>query len=96
MSATERMWSEPNPGDTVARQWDLFSKCLYPIGMTPEQQRQIKQAFYSGAWIAFTLAAKISELPEDTAVAEMEKVFQEAESFCRHAAEIGRARRRAN
>ena len=87
--ADNPMWSEPRPGDTVERQWQLFSQCIYLTGMVPDQARQIKQAFYSGAWVAFTLASKISALPEETAVVELEKVFKEAEAFCQAAADAG-------
>ena len=45
----------------LAESWRRFERAVVPIRAGPEQRRQIRDAFYGGAGIAYYLAVAIGE-----------------------------------
>ena len=53
---------------TLQSCWDDFKKVVYPDGMFPDQERQVKNAFFAGAEITFEhLGLASSQNNEDEA-----------------------------
>lgn len=66
---------------TLKEEWESYKKAVYPAGIPVDQNRECAMAFFAGAAGMFGLMNKASELSEDNAVVEIEKLHQEIESF---------------
>lgn len=78
---------------SIEAHWRNFRDRAYPNGMVTDQNRQLHQAFFAGAWVALQESSKLAELPEDQAVTSLEVMHRECESFCQAAAQASRAER---
>lgn len=76
---------------SILTHWREFRDKVYPDGMVPDQNRQLQQAFFAGAWVALQESSGLASLPEDQAVLSLEAMHREAEAFCQAAADAGRA-----
>lgn len=74
--------------------WLDYRKACYGDAPLPEsQERETRQAFFSGALVAFATVSEISALPEQVAVAVMDGFYKELMEGC---AEISKANFRKN
>lgn len=79
--------------NTFKEEWDLYKKAAYPNGFGSEQQeRQIFQAFYSGAFAMIILWAEISDTPECEAVKELGKLENEIRQAIEDIVRVGKNR----
>jgi hypothetical protein len=78
---------------SIQEHWLVFQKMAYPNGMGMDQHRQLKQAFFAGAYVALHESQKLTDLPEDAAVASLHKLIVETETFCELSAQAGKAKR---
>lgn len=60
---------------TLQDEWRLFRDKCYPQGMTPDQNRQLHQAFFAGAFVATSLTLPSS--PET-----LHRLHREAAEVC--------------
>jgi hypothetical protein len=77
---------------SIAAHWRVFRDKAYPGGMVADQNRQLHQAFFAGAFVALQESQKLADLPEDTAVASLHAMIVETETFCEAAAKAGKAK----
>jgi hypothetical protein len=75
---------------TLKEEWESYVKAVYPAGIPADQNRECAMAFFAGAAGMFGLMDKASELPEDEAVVEIEKLHREIESFKNYVIKIYR------
>lgn len=78
---------------TLQDHWRVYRDKAYPNVMTANQNRQLHQTFFAGAWVALLEAQRLADLPEDTAVANLHSMIVEAETICEAASRAGRANR---
>lgn len=69
--------------NVIESEWKDFARKVYPDGTVPAQRKQLKAAFYSGAWVALNQASALSELPTEQAVEVFEAVYDECRRFCK-------------
>lgn len=65
---------------TIKEEWELY-KASYKQGMLPEQENQIKMAFYGGHLSMFHLAMSITDLDDTDAENQLLRFSQELNSF---------------
>ena len=58
---------------TLQDEWKKYRDLVYPDGMSADQNRQIHQAFFAGAFVALALARAQDNGPE---------LLKEAETMC--------------
>jgi hypothetical protein len=58
--------------------------------MHADQNRQLQQAFFGGAWVALQESTALAPLPEDQAVLCLEAMHRECQAFCQAAADARR------
>lgn len=62
----------------IQKEWLYYRAKVYPNGLQPNADRQLRQAFISGAWIALVLSENISKREEDIhALAETYQTFMD-------------------
>lgn len=67
--------------NTLQQRWQEYKDAVYPEPIPAIQNKECHQAFMAGAMTALAAMRTLSELPEDEAVKELEKLFQEATGF---------------
>jgi hypothetical protein len=79
---------------TLHQMWESFTKAIYPNGMVPLQEMQLKDAFFAGADVAFeTISWASSQKTEEEAMAILAGFHEEIGV---HAAEIAARGSRKN
>jgi hypothetical protein len=67
---------------TLSEEWALYRARVVPPDAGAVQVAETEQAFYSGAVIAFQFVVeKASALPEDDAVAELQRLRDELRAY---------------
>jgi hypothetical protein len=67
---------------TMQEEWRNYRDAVYPKGIDGVQNRETHQAFFAGAFSAITAMNKLSELPEDQAMAALAKLQREVIEIC--------------
>jgi len=62
---------------TLAEEWENFRTKTYPHGMTPDQERQMKQSFFAGAWCTLGQVKSTIHLPDDEGVMHLQNLSKE-------------------
>jgi len=57
----------------IKDEYEKYEKSCYPTGLHPIQQKEVKQAFYSGAFVLGNLLIDLLEKPDS----EIEKIFDD-------------------
>jgi hypothetical protein len=81
---------------SIDQQWEEFYRATYPLGTVPDQIRQVKQAFFAGAFVAIQSAVSVAPLPDDEAVAQLGKLLDECEKACGQFAALSASRKGRN
>ncbi len=81
---------------TIAEQWEGFYRATYPLGTVPDQLRQVKQAFFAGAFVAIQSAVSVAPLPDDEAVAQLGKLLDECTKACEQFALLSASKKGRN
>jgi hypothetical protein len=66
---------------TLKEKWEEYKKMVYSEEIPSYQNRECSMAFMAGAAGMFGLMYKASELPEDKAVIEVEKLRREMQHY---------------
>lgn len=77
---------------TFQDEWARHRDTMYPDGTHAAQNKECHQAFMAGAMSAMKLMVEASELPEESAVVEVEKLDRELDGIAN--AKIAEALRR--
>lgn len=65
---------------TVKDNWVTYQKACYGDRViSPIQEKEVRQAFYSGAFCMLGLLGILTPLPEDEAVRKLETIHKEVE-----------------
>lgn len=69
---------------TLQDQWALYRDTVYPNGLPADQNRECRQAFFSGAFVGLVLVqeAAAKELSAEESFQLIESVICEAQSAC--------------
>lgn len=74
---------EPKPMRTLNEEWKAYRDACYPQGCPGEQSKECHQAFMAGALVALNDMDQLAERPDAEAVAELDKLYQEASQFAK-------------
>jgi hypothetical protein len=74
---------------SIQDHWHEYREKVYPYGMTADQNRQIHQAFVSGAFVAAQEAIFALGQPDDQARIDLSTLYQETYEFCQAIAASG-------
>ena len=75
------------PIKTIQEEWREYRDTIYPQGISGIQNRECHQAFFAGAFATTNLLKALAELPDDQAVAGLDKLKREILEF--HMAVVG-------
>ena len=73
--------------NTVAQEWAVYFKVVYPFGAKPEQLLQVRRAFYAGWTSALSLVHEASFGTEEEGMAKLEGFAKELKDFNSRAGE---------
>ena len=66
---------------TLNDEWLEFLHRVYPQGAQPEQERQLKAAFYAGATSSLCMVSESAMTSPDVVEAHLTALFNEAQQF---------------
>lgn len=67
---------------TIQEQWRMYRDMCYPGYPLPaDQNRQLHQSFYAGAWIMFQSMEALADLPEGLAKVTLQALRLEVEAM---------------
>ena len=78
---------------TMQEEWEFFATNTYPVGMPPDQARQVRQAFFAGAFVA--LGNALPKIPGALGP-EAKALFDEAKAACEANTKVSASRHRMN
>lgn len=63
---------------TIQSEWENYARHCYPHGMVPIQEKECRQAFFSGALVMLRLTSEISGVySEDDAIGQIGQLQRE-------------------
>lgn len=62
---------------TLQEEWRSYRDACYPNGTNARQNKEVHQAFFSGAFVLAILLDAVAELPEEEACVELKKLKDE-------------------
>lgn len=68
---------------TIEESWQEFQAAIYPGGMTPEQERQVRSAFMAGAGRMLQEMSQLADLPDDEALKALDALHAEMGDIAR-------------
>lgn len=69
---------------TMKERWDQYRSACYPDGCSAVQEKECRQAFYSGALSLFAITtSEVTELSDDDGAKALEVISREIEAACR-------------
>ena len=67
--------------NTIKYDWDEFEEKIIPKETSPIQRQEMKRSFYAGIQSILFKQIELSDLDEDAAVAELDKIHKECNEF---------------
>lgn len=78
---------------TMQTAWQGYRDAIYPQGVSPIQNREVHQAFFAGAMIAFTAMHEATAHPNEAeAGVYLDKLSKEVDEVCQHKVKCARDR----
>jgi len=72
--------------NTIAQQWELFSKFVMPNDVPEIQRQEMRRAFYGGAESILRLQFAIGDNSEDAGIAMIQGWYDECKLFAQQVA----------
>lgn len=63
--------------NTIEEFWSGYKAATYPLGMSPEQERQVRMAFMAGVGHMFRELGKLSEMTDEEGVKRLDDLHAE-------------------
>ncbi|MEP0872457.1 hypothetical protein NDA01_21815 [Trichocoleus desertorum AS-A10] len=66
---------------TVQSQWQSYERSIMPKDAPPIQRKEMRRAFYAGAFVMLNLAKEVGDMSEEAGVEALEAYERECKEF---------------